>query len=154
MKVTFKGTGLTPELAAQSMREMEDEYGLRVRSLTAYIRFEDENDRIVEPVVDGNPIEREFVFTVTKEVKKPVEYDDVQILGFNETLEITEEMLDQELDEADRHRVQMIVDKYDFTEHDIRKALGIMIANVDRFSVGYLKSVLKHQIKQNKVKKS
>lgn len=54
MKVTINGTGVGPDAVCTILKDLESEYGLKIRDLTMYIRFVDENGRTVDPKLPAN----------------------------------------------------------------------------------------------------
>lgn len=66
MKVTIRGNNpITGENVKKVIDELNEEFkerGLKVKNLTCYIRFIDENGRTVEPTINGCEIEKEVTF--------------------------------------------------------------------------------------------
>lgn len=71
MKINIRGNAVTPERIADALKECEKAYGLKVKSATLYVRFENEHGQIVDPLEDGYEIQREFVYRRAKEIKTP-----------------------------------------------------------------------------------
>lgn len=74
MKVTIRGnnpiTGEDMKRVIDGLNEDFKKQGLKVKNLTCYIRFVDENEKTVEPMIDGHEIEKEITFTLKKEIKQ------------------------------------------------------------------------------------
>lgn len=65
MKVTIQGNDLTPEHFAKVIEDLNKEYavhGLRVKNATCYIRFMDKDSNTIEPLYNGTPMEKTFIF--------------------------------------------------------------------------------------------
>ena len=71
MKVTINGNNpVTSDQFKSVIDHLNEEYaplGLKVKNMTCYVRFTDETSQNVEPVQDGQKIEKTFTF---KRVKK------------------------------------------------------------------------------------
>ena len=69
MKVTIRGnnpvTGEQVKKVIDNLNEEFGEHGLKVKNLTCYIRFIDENGDTIEPKIKGREIEK--IITITQE---------------------------------------------------------------------------------------
>lgn len=63
MKVTINGH-VTPGAVAAALRDLENEYGLKLRDLTLYVRFANEQGKIVDPALPAGGTE--LIMTVEK----------------------------------------------------------------------------------------
>ena len=73
MKVSVYGNGnpVTSDQVKSVIDLLNKEYsskGLTVKNLTMYIRFQDPQGRVVEPVRKGKPLDRKFSFTMEQDV--------------------------------------------------------------------------------------
>ena len=70
MKVTIRGNNpVTPEQFKSVIEDLNSDYdklGLVVKNMTCYVRFQDVQGNTLEPVLNGQEIER--TFTLTKEI--------------------------------------------------------------------------------------
>lgn len=67
MKVILRSDDehITQGMVKHVIDALDEEYsdkGLVIKSMTMYVRFQDEEGRSVEPLLDGGEIEREFFF--------------------------------------------------------------------------------------------
>lgn len=73
MKVTIQGNNpITGEEVKRVIDGLNDDFKeqrLKVKNLTCYIRFIDENGKTVEPMKNGHEIEKTFTFTMKKEIE-------------------------------------------------------------------------------------
>ena len=65
MKVTVKGPGVSPCSIHAVLEDLEKEYGAKIRDLTMYIRFVDENGQVVDPKLPANG--NELILTLKRE---------------------------------------------------------------------------------------
>lgn len=74
MKVTIRGNNpITGDQFKSVIDDLNKEYadlGIKVKNMTCYVRFVDESGKTVEPMVNGQQIERIFTFRRVKEVEK------------------------------------------------------------------------------------
>lgn len=72
MKVTIKGNNpVTSENVKKVMDSLNNEFGkngMKIKNMTCYIRFVNEEGTTVEPLVNGEEIEKIYNFTATKEI--------------------------------------------------------------------------------------
>ena len=71
MKITYRSNGHMPlhEIEKDLIRR-EKEYGLTVKGMTCYVRFQDEFGKITEPLVRGAEIEETVDFIRGREITK------------------------------------------------------------------------------------
>lgn len=69
-KVSIKGDNVTPNQVA-ALRKCEQDYALKIKETTIYIRFKDHFGRTEEPLQDGHDITREFAFWKPRPIKTP-----------------------------------------------------------------------------------
>lgn len=73
MKITIRSDNpVTSEQVKDVIDKLNEDYsdlGLIIKNMTLYVRFQDITGKIVEPIVDGSEIEREFIFRHTVEKK-------------------------------------------------------------------------------------
>lgn len=69
MRINIKGNDITPEKIAGALAACEQDYGLKIKGATIYVRFErdDGSGQTVEPLQDGHEISRDFNFWRPKE---------------------------------------------------------------------------------------
>lgn len=76
MKITIKGnnpiTSENVKTAIDSLNNEYSKYGMKIKNMTCYVRFIDENGMIVEPLVNGKEIEKIYNFTTAKEIERGV----------------------------------------------------------------------------------
>lgn len=74
MKVTIRGNNpITSDQFKSVIDDLNKEYadlGIKVKNATCYVRFVDESGKTVEPMINGQQIERIFTFRRVKEVGK------------------------------------------------------------------------------------
>lgn len=73
MRINVYGNAVTPDMVAEALKACEKEYGLKVRTVTLYVRFEDENGNIAEPTEQGHKIILNCGYSMNKEVYKQKE---------------------------------------------------------------------------------
>ena len=143
MRINIKGNNIMPGNVAEALKTCEEEYGLKIKNLVLYVRYEDENGDYVEPTHQGNEIVRDFVFTKTKEIYKPVsEAKTFEPITLKEMIEILKLPNDRELFKSEKQYLteiqEMGVDKDTFT-----KAYEITVIQTGKVSFPYLHAILK-----------
>ena len=119
MKVKVNGD-VTPKSIETVLKNIEKEYGLKIRDLTMYIRFVDKNGRVVEPKLPANS--SELVMTISKEDEKKDEILNHQ-LSVEEAKKLLELDIDRTLTEKELKKVVIWVTKYHVTYGDLNYAM-------------------------------
>lgn len=156
MKITINGAGVTPAAVSLILADLEKEYGLKVRDLTMYVRFADENGRVVEPKLPGRG-KTELVMTVN-EPAEPNEPQTPKTKIFND-----EKLSDEELQETfkkvvalcDLHKISVTgkgQEKIAFWLHDlnisfecIENSIELMLCKAGFPSMAYLDKLICHR---------
>lgn len=114
MKVTINGSCVTPGSIHAVLADLEKEYGLKIRDLTMYIRFVDENGHGVEPKLPANG--NELVMTI----RKP---DEDARIGHQELLEMVERAFGSKIHGEGLRMVVSWVEFYKLTKREAAEAL-------------------------------
>lgn len=79
MRVDIKGNNpITSDQFKKVIDDLNDEYkemGIKVKNMTCYIRFVDEEGTTVEPTIKGYEIRRTFTFNAKQEVSNDKEIE-------------------------------------------------------------------------------
>lgn len=122
MKITVKGDAVSPERIAEAMCSLENEYGLKIRDLTMYVRFIDGRGRVVDPKLpDG---EEELILTISEE-RKSQQF--TKPLSLEQLVDLLELHISRPLIKSEMEKVIVWVNEYQITYEDYKYVLDRQI---------------------------
>lgn len=123
MKVTINGPGVTPGSIHAVLVDLEKEYGVKIRDLTMYVRFVDENGHGVDPKLPANG--NELVMTIRKPDQPKVD------LTYNELLKMVETAFGRPITGQGLVMIKSWIDDFKLTKEEAASILQKMDANTN-----------------------
>lgn len=138
MKITINGEGFTTASIQPFLDDLEKEYGLKIRDVTIYARFVDEQGRVVEPKLPGDS--NELTKTIPKS-ELPKDPEPSEPVSLEEMMDILKLPSDQRLMKTVvRHLTDL--QELDIDRKSFVKAYETTILNTGKLSFPYLKKLL------------
>lgn len=150
MRINIKGNAVTPDAVAAALQTCEKEYGLKIKSATLYVRFEDDLGQTVEPTQDGAEFVQDFVFTRTKEAstqpvpKLPTESKSIRL---NDAIALCEQAACRSLAKSEVQRIAELT-ALSITQTVFEKCINKTISNIGEFRIRYFEKVVLSEIEK------